>query len=92
MPLIINYDKLLFEDKKKTILDFARVKLADIKLEDDGDELVESVKYKVLKAIINFCDTNVTCSQSRFLNVGSKSLYPSHLSNRILSSRDRCGV
>ena len=48
VPLTINYNKFLLEEKKQSILDFARIKL------NDGDE------FKVLKTMMTKCDINIT--------------------------------
>ena len=44
MPLVINYQKILLEDKKQVILDFSKVKLCEFQINDDKP-LKESKKY-----------------------------------------------
>ena len=56
VPLVINFQKFLLEEKKQGILDFARTKLA---LENSEGEVVDSDEFEVLRVIINKCDTNV---------------------------------
>jgi len=68
VPLVINYSKLLFEDKKQMVLDFARIKLSAFKTGDAG--VSDSQRFLVLQAIIEVCDSNVTCNKNSFINVG----------------------
>lgn len=54
LPLVINYNRLFFEDKRQIILDFARIKLGKFK---PGEvKYSDSARYKLFKAIVNFCD------------------------------------
>ena len=55
VPLVINYQKFLLEEKKQAILDFAKAKLATI-----GEEGVkDSDQFLVFKIMVQFCDKNV---------------------------------
>lgn len=66
MPLIINFDKFLFEEKKQMVLQFARIRLC--KFNNDG--IADSPEYLMFKAIVENCDSNVTCTKNNFHNVG----------------------
>lgn len=64
MPLVLNYQKLLFEEKKQQILDFAKVKLA--KFREGYSE--ESLEYRMFKAILNYCKDNINISKQVYDN------------------------
>lgn len=65
VPLIINYDKFLFEEKRQIVLDFARIRLC--KFINDG-HLGDTDEYKMFEAVVQHCDVNVTCSKDKFMN------------------------
>lgn len=66
VPLIINYDKILFEEKKSIVLQFARIRLC--KFQNDGG-LSDSPEYLMFKSIVENCDRNVTCTKNKFHNI-----------------------
>lgn len=57
VPLVLNYKKLLFEDKKQVVLDFTKVKLCRFTPEEEYPQL-KSEAYLVFRAIVNYCDSN----------------------------------
>lgn len=74
MPLVLNYKKLLFEDKKQVFLDFSKVKLCRFTPDEEHPQ-VKSEPYLILRALVNYCDTNVSYSvEGKFTNVNKLSL------------------
>ena len=67
VPLKINYDKILFEEKKQIILQFARIRLC--KFTSSGG-ITDSPEYLMFKAIVENCDRNITCTKNQFYNIG----------------------
>lgn len=58
VPLIVNLNKVLLEEKKRFILNFAKVKLSKNNKGTSKWVYSKSLEFRVFKAIIDVCEGN----------------------------------